>query len=539
MASFAVQRRPGLTSRSPKDIVGPYRRGFAGQPWNGVNTSMSKDIYLSIDVGTGSVRAALVDGTGRILGMASHEHEQIVPAYGWSEQKPMDWWNGVVHATREVLAANPEARPRIAAVCACGQMHGTVLIDSAGNLTRESAPLWNDKRTANLVAEFERRFQPSRFLAESGNPPTPAWPGFKLQWLRDNDPEAYRHAVAVLMPKDYVNFRFTGEVATDWTEASLSFLMNPTGRAWSRPMIDLLGLDADKLPPIRSPGEVLGRVSAQAARKTGIADGTPVLVGAGDYPVALLGSGACRPGLGSEVMGTSAIITAISARPLLDAEISNVATVEGNWGPFVLLDSGGDAVRWARRAFHERALDYSAIVDKAAEAPAGSDALFFLPYLVGERLGAHRNSRAQFFGITAGHGLAHLHRAILEGVAFAVARHIRIMEAASGTRIERVIASGGGAKTALWLKIKASVYGMPIVVPVEPECGVIGGAVIAATAVGQFSRVEDAATAFVRYSNEIHPDPAWSDVYRRMQPVFDRLYVHSQQFYVDLDGLAQ
>lgn len=500
---------------------------------------MTKDIYLSIDVGTGSVRAALVDGTGNILAMASHEHDQHVPAYGWSEQMPMDWWSGVIHATRAVLATAPEARPRIAAVCACGQMHGTVLIDAAGNLARQSAPLWNDKRTAKLVADFERRFGASRFLAESGNPPTPAWPGFKLQWLRDNDPEAYRNAVAVLMPKDYVNFRLTGEVATDWTEASLSFLMNPASRDWSHPMVDLLGLDAAKLPAIRSPRDVLGRVSAQAARETGIAEATPVLVGAGDYPVALLGSGACLPGLGSEVMGTSAIITAISPKPLLDAEISNVATVEGNWGPFVLLDSGGDSMRWARRAFHEKALDYAAIVAKAAEAPAGSGALFFLPYLVGERFGVHRNSRAQLFGITAGHGLAHLHRAVLEGVAFAVARHIRIMQASSGTRMERVIASGGGARAELWMKIKASVYGMPILVPAEPECGVIGGAAIAATAVGQFSRPEDAAAAFVRYSEEIHPDPAWSDVYRRMQPIFDRLYLHSQQFYDELDALTQ
>ena len=177
----------------------------------------------------------------------------------------------------------------------------------------------------------------------------------------------------------------------------------------------------------------------------------------------------------------------ITDKPLLDPEISNVGTPEGGWGAFMLLETGGDAMRWARRAFHEKSLGYDEIVGKAAQAPAGADRLFFLPYLTGERFGDHRNARAQFFGITAEHGLAHLHRAVLEGVAFAVARHIRIMEQNSGCRLERVIASGGGAKSELWLKIKASVYGISIVVPTEPECGVVGSAILAATAEGRFS----------------------------------------------------
>ena len=302
------------------------------------------------------------------------------------------------------------------------------------------------------------------------------------------------------MPKDYINLRLTGEIATDWTEASLSFAMNPATRTWSDAMVGRLGLERSKFPDIRAPADIVGRVTAGAARETGLAEGTPVLVGAGDFPTALLGSGVCRPGLGSDVTGTSSIITVISEAPLLDPEISNVGTVEGEWGSFVLLDSGGDAMRWARRAFHERALDYEAIVAKAAEAPAGAGGLFFLPYLSGERFGAHRNSRAQFFGLAAAHGLPELHRAVMEGVAFAVTRQIRIMEAASGRPLERVIAAGGGAKTPLWLKIKASAYGIPILVPAEAECGLVGCAAIAATATGRFASLEQAAAAFVRYA---------------------------------------
>ena len=499
---------------------------------------MARDLTLSIDVGTGSVRAALVDFAGEILHIAAREHDQIVPQFGWAEQRPLDWWDGVSASIRDALAAVEDGRERVAAICACGQMHGTVLVDDRGQPTREAAPLWNDKRTADLVADFEREYGASAYLAESGNPPTPAWPAFKLLWLKRNDPEAYEAARVVLMPKDYINLRLTGEIAMDSGDASCSFLMNPQTRRWSETMIGLLDLDVAKLPPIREPLEILGAVTAEAARETGLRAGTPVLVGGADYPMALLGSGACRPGIASDVTGTSCILTLIADAPLLDPEVCNVATIEGNWGPFVLLETGGDAMRWARRAFHEKALAYSDITARAASAPAGSDGLFFMPYLTGERLGAHRNARAQFFGLGAGHGLAHLHRAVLEGVAFAAARHLRIMEKAAGRKLERVIASGGGAKTELWLKIKASVYGVPIVVPKEPECGVIGCAALAATAVGRFGRLEDAVAAYVRYVDEVKPDPGWAHTYARMQPVFDRLYAHSQALYDDLDALA-
>lgn len=498
---------------------------------------MSNGLYLTIDVGTGSVRAALVNPKGGIVAIRAFEHGQIVPEYGWSEQRPEDWWTGVKRAIRAVLDEEPGAASLIAAICACGQMHGTVLLDANGKLTRDTVPLWNDKRTAGHVAAFEAQHGLSEFLPATANAPSPAWPGFKLQWIRDNDPDAYRRAAVVLMPKDYVNFRLTGELSMDSTEAACSFLMDARTGAWSPALCDMLGLDIGKLAPIRRSVEILGRVSEAASLETGLRAGTPVLVGAGDYPMAMLGTGVCRPGLGSDVTGTSCIITVIAEKPILATEISNVGTPEGNWGAFILLDSGGDAMRWARRAFHENNLSYEAIASKAAEAPAGAQRLFFLPYLAGERLGDHRNCRAQFFGITAEHGLAHLHRSVLEGVAFAATRHLRLMENASGRKVERIVAAGGGAKSDLWLKIKASAYGVPLLVPSEPEGGVIGCAALAAAAEGRFASPVEAADAFVRYEREIVPDPAWSDVYARMQPVFERIYSHAQPLYDELDRL--
>jgi xylulokinase len=500
---------------------------------------MTRDLTLAIDIGTGSVRAALVDVEGEIVCIEAHEHEQIVSQFGWAEQHVDDWWHGTVHVIRAVLAKVDNAGARISAIAACGQMHGTVLVDDAGNPTRRTAPLWNDKRTVDLVRAFEASNLPSSYLSESGNPPTPAWPGFKLAWLRDNDSKAYDAAAHVLMPKDYINLRLTGEVAMDTGDASCSFLMNPTSRVWSKNMITRLGLDLAKLPPIHEPLAILGSITKFAAAETGLTEGTPVLVGGADYPVALLGSGACRPGLVSDVTGTSCILTLIARAPLLDSKICNVATVEGNWGPFALLETGGDAMRWARRALHERALSYDDMVAKAETASAGSDGLFFMPYLTGERLGEHRNARAQFFGLSAAHGLGHMHRAVMEGVAFAAARHLHIMEKAAGQKLERVIASGGGAKTALWLKIKASIYGIPVVVPKEPECGVIGCAAMAATATGKFTSIHQAIEKYVRYTEEVKPNAKWEASYQRAQPFFNKLYSHSQALYDDLDELLK
>ena len=493
---------------------------------------------LAIDVGTGSTRVAIVNGKGQIKNVAAREYDQIVPAYGWSEQRPEDWWTAALVSLKSITSWARSNHISIEAVVACGQMHGTVMIDDDGCLTRDTVPLWNDKRSLEFVRDFEASQDSAAWLPKTANPPTPAWPAFKLQWIKKNDPEAWAKTASVFMPKDYINFRLTGERAMDWTEAACSFLMNPETGDWSDEVVNHLRIEKRHLLPIRLPSEILGTVTKEASDQTGLAEGTPVLVGGADYPVALLGSGVCKPGLASEVAGTSCIITLVTEKPVLDLEISNIGTPEGNWGGFVLLETGGDAARWARRTFHNNELSYSQIVNEAEKANPGSDALFFLPYLVGERLGAHRNSRAQFFGLAAGHGLPQLHRAIFEGVGFAVNRHLQVMERATGTRPDVLIASGGGAKADLWLRIKSAIYNRRILIPEEPECGLVGCAALASVATGQSSNLIAATERLVRHSKEVQPNAAWAEHYAQMQPVFDRLYESSRQFYNDLDTLS-
>ncbi|MCR9235795.1 MAG: FGGY family carbohydrate kinase [Alphaproteobacteria bacterium] len=495
-----------------------------------------RDLYLAIDVGTGSIRAALVDLTGKIIAICHKEHEQIVPQHGWSEQRPQDWWDGTIASVQDVLKTVENAADRVACICSCGQMHGSVLIDDDGNLTRAEALLWNDKRTQPQVDAFTARAHSTDLLPITANMPATAWPAFKLLWLQKNDPVAVESASTLLMPKDWINYKLTGERAQDFTEGSLSYLMDSTTKTWSEQLIKLTGIPKQLLPEIKSPADVLGTLSQETASLLGLPEGIPVLVGAGDYPMALLGSGVSKPGLGSDVTGTSSIITFVHETPVINEEVSNLATVEGNWGSFTLLDAGGDAVRWARRAFHGNRRDYAEVADLATQAEPGSDGLFFLPYLSGERFGSHSNSRAQFFGLTATHDLPDLHRAVLEGVAFSVRQKLDSVEGGAG-RPDRIVAASGGAKSELWLNIKASMYGVPYLVPEELECGVVGAAILMAVASGYKSDIDEATRGMVRYGQQFDPIPAWTELYDKMMPIYSDLYESSQQFYDRIDAL--
>ncbi|MCD1636411.1 pentose kinase [Martelella mediterranea] len=495
-----------------------------------------RDLYLAIDVGTGGLRSALVDRTGRILAFSHKEHEQIVPRFGWSEQRPADWWEGTCATIGEVLEKVDNAADRVAAICACGQMHGSVLIDDDGNLTREAALLWNDKRNVALVEAFAKTISNEKALALAANLPAPAWPAFKLAWIAKNDPEAFARSATLLMPKDWINFRLTGRRAQDITEASLSFLMDWRSRQWSDELCAMTGVPRALLPELLTPSDVLGPLLPDVAAELGLSPDIPVLVGAGDYPMALLGSGVIGPGMGSDVTGTSSIITVTIDKPLLDPEISNVISADGTWGAMTLLDAGGDAVRWARRAFHNNERSYASVAEDAEKAEAGANGLFFLPYLSGERFARKRNSRAQFFGLKAEHGLAELHRAVLEGVAFSVRQKLERIEDLGG-KPDRIVAASGGAKNALWLQIKASMYDVPYLVPEELECGVMGAAVLMAAGSGNEGGLGEAAAKMIRYTGEIMPDPAERDLYDRMMPIYNRLYDNAQHIYDDLDAL--
>jgi xylulokinase len=417
--------------------------------------SQPKDLVLAIDVGTGSVRAALLDLRGRTVAFQAREHDQIVPGFGRAEQRPADWWEGAVASIRGVLDAVDGGARRVLAVAACGQMHGTVLIDSGGELVLDSVQLWNDKRPTAEVAAFAAANDVDALWPLTANPPSVAWPGFKLQWIAGHQPGELARAATLLMPKDYINFRLTGDRCMDESDASCTYLFDARTNAWSPLLAKRLGVDLALLPPVHDASDIVGAVTPEAAAATGLLSGTPVAAGTSDFAATLLGSGVSNGNRGSDITGTSTLVTAYVPQPLEDPIVTNMRTADGAWAAFTILDAGGDAMRWARRALHRNEASCDAIAAMAAAAPPGADRPLFLPYLNGERLGGAANARGEFFGLTSGHDAGHMHRAVMEGVAFAAKRNLAFLERKSG-RIESIVAASGGRADCGWRSRRAS-----------------------------------------------------------------------------------
>jgi xylulokinase len=326
-------------------------------------------------------------------------------------------------------------------------------------------------------------------------------------WLARHNPAVLARATTLLMPKDYINLRLTGLRAMDWSEAGSSFLSNPATDSWSPEAAERLGLDRALLPPLVPAEAILGQITSHAASETGLPAGLPVLCGTGDYPCALLGSGVTRPGQVSDITGTSFLLTNLTEEPLLRPQIMNIAMTPCHWGAFAVVDAAGDAIRWASRALDRGQRDYAAMSAEAATVPAGAGGLIFLPYLTGERLGRGETSRAAFLGLTAAHTPAHLHRAVMEGVVLAMqGAYLPIRERLGAP--SQIIAAAGGARSDLWLQIKANVFDAPVIPTVEPESGLIGCACLGFGATGHFSTPVDASSALVRHREAILPNPA-------------------------------
>jgi len=338
----------------------------------------------------------LIDVEGQIAGFHAAEHDQQVPQFGWSQQRPSDWWNGVILCIRSVLEKVESASARIAAVACCGQMHGTVLLDESGAPVVDYAPLWNDKRTRGVLDEFLQRHDQEKLLPITG---------IRLPPLGQPSSSSGSNAIFPKFIGARVrssSSRISSISSSPTTKRSTiqkhrpTYLYDVGTNSWSTSIIDLLGLNPNLLPELKSPIDIVGTISKQCSEQTGLLSGTPVAVGAGDFPVTLLGSGVSPLGVGSDSTGTSTLLTLQTEKPVLHPIISNVAGIDQGWSAFTILDGRGDAMRWARRAFHDNELSYDELVKRAGTVAPGSDGLLFLPYLNGERLGPRTNARPNF-----------------------------------------------------------------------------------------------------------------------------------------------
>ncbi|MEE9602215.1 MAG: FGGY family carbohydrate kinase [Thermoguttaceae bacterium] len=493
---------------------------------------MTKNI-LALDIGTQSIRAAVVAVDGNILGIEQIKHDVDSPQPGWAQQNPNDWWDETCQAIRAVLQTTGIEPKSIAAVATCGQMHGPVGVDEQGNVTTEWVQLWCDKRCQDQCRRVRDEHDESQLAAVAANPINPAWIGLKVSWYKENRPHDYNRARWFLVAKDFINFKLTGTAATDPSEASGSFLWDWRSDSYSPRMAEVIGVDAGRFAPVSASHEVIGEVSQPAAKLTSLAVGTPVIAGGGDFPVSMLGFGIVGEGIASDVTGTSTLFATHSRKPLIHPAVQNLRHVVDGWIPFTILDCGGLSMKWCKdlvTSARGEEVSFESLIEMAAGVPEGSEGLVFYPYMLGERRHENTSARGGYFGITLNHSAGHFARAAMEGVALALGRDVELFRGL-GVDVDRILCVGGGARNELWNQIKADVVRVPLHLSDEPEAGIKGAALLGAAGAGLIGDPATVAVERRTAGKVVQPRPETAQMYRAALDEFNRIYDHMLGFW--------
>jgi xylulokinase len=482
-------------------------------------------------VGTGGTRALIMDETGRVVASGSEEHQAFVsPGPGWAEQDPRDWWRACGSAVRKALQASHLRADEIACVGFSGQMHGAVLLDSADEVVR-SAIIWCDQRSEAQTHELEKLFGRDALIQLTCNPPLTNFTLTKLLWVRETEPANWARVAHVMLPKDYVRFRLTGERAIDMADASGTLLLDVTHRRWSSEVLSKASIDAGLLPALHESPQVCGKVSAAGAEATGLRVGTPVVAGAGDQAAGALGMGIAHAGAVSATIGTSGVVFAATDRPALDPQgrlHTFCHAIPGRWHVMGVTQAAGLSLRWIRDRFGVMSKDgrdpYDILAEEASAAPAGSEGAFWLPYLMGERTPhLDPNARAALVGLTASHTRGHVIRAVMEGVAYSLKDTFTIF-AEMQIPVTSIRLGGGGARSPLWRQIQADVYGHDVEIVVAEEGAAYGAAILAGTGVGAWSSVDEACDRVVRVASRIPAEQAASKTMQQGYGTYRKIY---------------
>jgi xylulokinase len=493
-------------------------------------------IYLGIDIGTSGTKTLAINDRGKILGQAMATYPCYHPKPMWSEQDPDDWWNATVKTVRAVVKQAKIKPADVRAIGLSGQMHGSVFLDKQNRIVRR-ALLWNDQRTAAECVEIEKRAGGRKQLI--GMVANPALTGFtapKILWLRNNEPKNFAKTVKVLLPKDEIRRRLTGEFATEVSDASGMLLLDVVHRRWSKELLTKLDLDPSLLARCVESEEVTGRLTPEAAKKLGLSTDCMVVGGAGDCAAGAVGNGIVETGVLSTSIGTSGVVFVHSDSPQVDPEgrlHTFCHAVHGKWHMMGVTLAAGGSLQWFRNALCEqvaalakrRKIDvYDVLTEEAAVTPPGAEGLFFLPYLAGERTPhADPFARGAFVGLTLKHGRGHMVRSILEGVTFSLRDCLSIIEELK-VAVKQVRASGGGARSAIWWQMQADVLGKTVVSMAADEGPAYGVALLAAVGAGEFSSIEEACAATVRTKAQTKPNAGARKFYDKAFPLYQELY---------------
>jgi xylulokinase len=487
---------------------------------------------MGIDIGTGGTRAVVMDENGRIVASATEEHEAFAsPKIGWAEQRPEDWWRAAQVAIRKALSLGTLRAEQISCVGFSGQMHGAVMLDRSGAVVRP-ALIWCDVRTERQCKELTERIGAERLIQLTCNPALANFTLTKLLWTRENEPENWRRIRSVMLPKDYVRLKLTGERATDLADASGTLMLDVARRKWSAEVLQAVEMDESLLPSLFESPEVCGRISAHGAEATGLNAGTPVVAGAGDQAAGAVGMGIATPGAVSATIGTSGVVFAATDRPALDPKgrlHTFCHAIPGRWHVMGVTQAAGLSLRWFRDRFgmnssEQKGDGYEELTAEAATVSPGSDGLLWAPYLMGERTPhLDPDARAVLLGLTASHTRAHVIRAILEGVAFSLRDSFTIF-GEMGVPVKSIRLGGGGARSQLWRQIQADVYGREVETVEAEEGAAYGAAILAGVGAKIWPSVDAACNLAVRIAHRVRPIAANVDVMNANYEKYVRIY---------------
>ena len=491
-------------------------------------------IFLGIDIGTGSTKTLAISEDGTILDSASVEYPMLTPQPGWTEQHPADWWAATQSTIKEVMAGLDASD--VKGIGLSGQMHGSVFLDADGKVIRP-ALLWNDQRTAKQCEEITERAGGREALIKMvANPALTGFTAPKILWLRENEPQHYERTTQVLLPKDYVRYELTGEFATEVSDASGTLLLDVAKRDWSTELLGKLDISRDLLPKVYESPEVSGTLSKQAAAALGLPEGVPVVGGGGDQAAGAVGNGIVATGTISATMGTSGVVFAHSDEMAFDPAgrlHTFCHAVPGKWHMMGVILSAGGSLQWYRNQFAQSeaavalGLDtepYEVMTHLAQKAPVGSEGLFFLPYLTGERTPyPDPNARGAWIGLSPRHGRPHLIRSVIEGATYAMNDSLTIIKNL-GVPVDEIRISGGGAKSAFWRQVQADIYGTAVSTINAAEGPAYGVALLAAVGTGSFSSVEEACRATISTVETVLPAREAHERYARHYATYQTLY---------------
>ena len=499
--------------------------------------------FLGIDIGTSGTKTLAIDEAGTILAEASAEYPLYHPKPMWSEQDPEDWWQATIKTVKSVVRKAKLKPQDVKAIGLSGQMHGSVFLDKKDQVVRK-ALLWNDQRTAAECEEIEQRAGGRKKLIKMvANPALTGFTAPKILWLRNREPKNFAKTTKILLPKDFVRQRLTGEFATEVSDASGMLLLDVAKRNWSKPLLSKLDLDPQLFATCYESEQVTGKLLPAVAKQLGLSTDCVVVGGAGDCAANGVGTGVVKKGVLSTSIGTSGVMFVHSDKVEIDPEgrlHTFCHAVHGKWHMMGVNLTAGGSLQWFReRLCAELGKKAYDILDQEAQAVApGAEGLFFLPYLAGERTPhADPDARGSLVGLTLKHTRGHIARAIMEGVTYSMRDSLEIIQE-MGVPVRQIRVSGGGSKSALWRQLQADVFGQKVVTINAEQGPAFGVALLAAVGAGAYKNVEEACAATIQVATETPVDRRARRNYDRCFPIYQQLYRSLKQDFKSIAAIS-